>query len=341
MRRLTLLAVLVAGGIGGITSAEAASPRQAATDQYTTAPVVGSGTVDTTATTPTAPTEPVESAGSGGTDPGSPSGSGNGNTGGSGNGGGTSPADDQGGTAGSAAASSAGSAAESVITVAVLDFGRAPKKLRDDIQAAIDQAGLQSTKVGITEKRFQAFLASPLLKLLSPDGVKAAGRAFGAQLINPTATLRQAFPVLFGAPLPTDPIKQVVLTRRIKIPAREAATLAGVAAGLKTTDVPLAYVERSDVKKSFVAAYKKREILTVGDVDTVAGKLRLTKILLGQITTQKAVDAVEVNPASAVIGNSDAGTGTTPWLLLVALVGGGAVMATGTVRRRRRSGSTA
>jgi hypothetical protein len=287
MRKLTLLAVLVAGGMGGITSAEAASPRQAATDQYTSPPVVGVGTVDTTPTTPTTPTEPVEGTGNGSGSGGSP-GSGNGNPGGNGNGNGNgnSPSGDQSGAGAGAGANVAGSATEAAITVAVLDFGKAPKKLREDIQAAVAQAGLQSTKLSITEQRFRAFLASPLLKLLSPDGVKAAGQAFGAQLINPTATLRLAFPVLFGAPVPTDPIKQVVLTRRIKIPAREAAILSGVAEGLKTTDVPLAYVERSDVKKSFVAAYKKREILTVGDVDTAAGKLRLAKILLGQITTQ-------------------------------------------------------
>lgn len=330
MRRLTLLAVLITGGMCGITSAYAASPRQAASDQYTSPPVVGAGTTDTT------PTTTGSSGGNGGSS-GNGGGNGNGNSGGSG--GGTSTGSG-GGAGGSASATVAGASATAAITVAVLDFGQAPKKLRQDIQAAIAQAGLRSSLHGITEQRFRAFLASPLLKLLSPKGPRAAGQAFGAQIVNPTAALRQAFPVLFGTAFPTDPVKQAVLTRRPKLSARQVAVLTGVSDGIKSTGIPLAYVERSDAKKSFVAAFKKRKILTVGDVDTAAGKTRLAKILLGQITTQKAVDAVKVSPASAVISNADGSTGGAPWLLLIALVGGGAAMATGAARRRRRAGDT-
>jgi hypothetical protein len=226
--------------------------------------------------------------------------------------------------------------------VALLQFGRASKKLRDHIKAGVTQAGLQTTLVGnLTKARMDAFLASPLVKLLSVAGITPAGQAFGAQLVNVTPAAQQAFPVLLGKKVAFVPVLRVVLTRSKGLTTDQAKLMKGVALGLKSTGIPLAYAERENIKntkKSYVKWMKKLDVLTVDDVDTAAGKLRLGRILLGQITTQDAVDAVKVQPASAT---TDAGgsAGATPWVLLAVLLGGVAFMASGVIRRRAGGGT--
>lgn len=341
MRRLTVMAFVVILGALGANSAYAATPR-AADDQYGTTPVIGSGVTVTTSTSVPTPTTSASSTGepttpdSGGTDPASGSG---GNTS-SMPGKTTSTSSTSPGTgSGSASGTTGAPTGPPANRVAVIEFGRATKKTRQDIATSIDQAGLQTLFLGkLTKKRFDAFLAGPILSLLSPVAVGPAGQAFGAQLVNVSPVAQQAFPALFGRDVPFVPVIRAVLTRRSDLSPQQVAFLKGVATGLQSTGIPLAYVERTDVKKSYVDAFKKLHVLTVKDVDTAAGKSRLAKILLGQITTQQAVDAVKINPASQVTTDANGSTGATPWVILAILGGGAAFMASGTVRRRRGRG---
>ncbi|MCW3014753.1 MAG: hypothetical protein JWO02_1845 [Solirubrobacterales bacterium] len=222
--------------------------------------------------------------------------------------------------------------------VAILQFGTAPKKLRDDIVTALTQAGLQVIFNGIaTQKRLQTFLASPLAELFSAKGDEPVGKAFGAQLVNVTPAARRAFPVLFGPKTPFVPVIRAVLTRRDALTDGQVDFHIGVTKGLKSTDIPLAYVERSDRKTpSLVKTYQKLGVLTVDDLDTQAGKQRLGGIMLGTITTQQAVDAINVEPTSQLTGTAGDSPGAAPWIIL-ALLGGGAVFfVTGGLRRRGR-----
>lgn len=351
MRKLTVTVVVLAGMFGTAGAQAATTPRDAATDQYGTTPVIGtpttptetpvagSGTTTTAATTPTTTTTTSESVPTSTTEP----------VDGSGDPTSTTPKDDSGsapsgGSGGTTSPSSgSGSAAGGTTSgfpanrVAVVEFGKAQKKLKENIDSALKLAGLQTLFLGeLNKKRFDAFLASPILNLLSAGGVGPAGQAFGAQLVNPTPVARQAFAALFGPKTQFVPVIRAVLTRRIALDSKKVKFMKGVATGLQSTAVPLAYVERSDVKKSFVKQYRKLKVLTVDDIDTAAGQQRLAQIMLGQITTQKAVDAVKADPASAVIADADGGTGATPWILLAVLFGGVAFMASGTARRRSR-----
>lgn len=338
MRRTMVLVLLLIVGAFAAGTAAAATPRQAATDQYGTPPPIGTPT--TPVSTPTTPTTPTPDNGgngdsttdSGGNAPESDSGSGAGN--------GTSPG--SGSSPGSASGSGAAGAGSSAGTgppanrVAVIDFGLAPKKLRNDIRESLESAGLQVLFSGkLSKARFKTFLASPFLEQLSKDGPGPAGQAFGAQLVDVTPLARQVFPVVFGTRQTFDPVIRAVLTRRSTINDDQEKFAEGVAKGLLSTDVPLAYVERSDAKKSFIDDFKDLKVLTVDDIDKPAGKLRLAQIMLGQITTQKAVDAIKVDPAASVTTDTDGSTGATPWILLAVVLGGVAFMATGTLRRRR------
>lgn len=189
-----------------------------------------------------------------------------------------------------------------------------------------------------TKARLRAFLASPLAKLLSADGAEATGRAFGAQLVQVTPIARRAFPVLFGPATRFVPVIRAVLTRRASLTDKQIAFQKGVAEGLASTDIPLAYVERSDRKTpSLVDDYRKLGILTVDDIDTAAGKLRLGKIMLGLITTQQAVDAIDVKPASQGIRDNGDGPAGASWGLLAVLGAAAALFATGSIRRRRHT----
>lgn len=223
--------------------------------------------------------------------------------------------------------------------VALVQFGTAPKALRDDIIEAMRLAGLQVIFNGnATKKRLSTFLASPLATLLAKGGDESVGRAFGAQLVDVTPLARRAFPVLFGPTTPFVPVIRAVLTRRDSLKADQVNFQTGVTKGLKSTDVPLAYVERSDRKtKSLVKEYRKLDVLTVDDVDTLAGKQRLGAIMLGAITTQKAVDAVKVDPASQLTGTGGDAPGATPWLILAVIGGAAVVFAGGNLRRRGRT----
>jgi hypothetical protein len=350
MRSKMLLVTFVVFGSILVAGALAATPRQAATDQYQTTPVIGAGTTNTTptdvvaptvtgSTTPTTPavspptttdtsaTTPTATATTPTTTP-------------------TTPAEEKGGSA------AAGAAGPDLDRVEHLDFGRADKlplhqpfkKLREDVVASIAQTPyhedlLDSLKDhdrfgGITNARFAAFAASPLLKLLSDVAVEPAGQAWGAQMVNVTPVARQVFPVLLGTDELFVSFVRVVLTRRATLAKGEAKFMDGVAKGLESTGIPVAYVERADVKKSFIKHFKKLGILTVDDVDTPTGKLRLARILTGQITTQKAVDEVKVDPASATIVDTDGSAGATPWLLLVLVLGGAGFAASGVLRHR-------
>jgi hypothetical protein len=324
-----------------------AMAQEPAVDQYSTTPpaattttVTGSqegtetGTVaETTATTPTTTTPTGTTGGSGkpATTPGKPSGGskpGNGN--GNGNG---KPTKTTGKTTGGGAADALGN------RVALIQYGTAPKALRRDIVAALRQAGLQVKFNGNSSKaRMEAFLATPMAKLLSTDGAEAVGQAFGAQLVQVTPVARRAFPKLFGRGVPFLPVIRAVLTRRDGLGDDEVAFQTGVTKGLASTDIPLAYVERSDRKTpSLVDAYRKLGVLTVDDIDTAAGKRRLGQIMLGMITTQKAVDAIDVKPASQQLtGSDDSSAGATPWAILAVLAAGAVLFMTGTLRRRGR-----
>lgn len=360
MRRVKVLVALgFSGLLGGGVAFAASTPRDAASDQYTTTTVVtttttgtvtsqvtvttpvvtvqgtvsGAGAAPTPATTPTTKTtspsavSPSSGSGSGSGGPGNSTGSGSTPTGGA-----------TGASSGSGAGGASGPPAN---RVALLSFGKPGKKLHADVQSAIGQAGLVATiDAVVTKARFASFVASPVLKLLSADGLgKPAGQSFGAQLVNPTSAVQQAFPALLGPGVTLVPVLRVVLTRTAGLPKSEVTFLKGLASGLQSTGIPLAYVERSDAKKSFVDAFKKLHVLTVGDVDSPSGKLRLERILLGQTTTQSAVDAVTFKPAASITTDGGGSSGATPWVLLAVLLGGVGFMASGVVRRR--SGRTA
>ncbi|MCW3040855.1 MAG: hypothetical protein JWM31_2760 [Solirubrobacterales bacterium] len=348
MRRAMVLAALVSVGTFGAGNAFGATTRDAAGDQYGATPVIGASSTPTAATTPTTAAATTTSAGkpstpAKGAEPASGSGkapSTKPSTPPSKNGAAPEDGSDAAGPGASGSGATEGLPAN---RVAVLEFGKAPKKLQENIAQSIDQAGLQTLFLGqSTKPLFTAFMASPLLGLLSGGGTpNDSGRAFGAQLVNPTPLAEQAFTALFGPTPAFVPAIRAVLTRRANLSTDKVAFLKGVATGLKSTDIPLAYVERSDVKKSFIKSFEKLHVLTVSDVDKPAGKLRLAKILLGQITTQKAVDAVNTTPASAITTDADGGAGATPWVVLAVLLGGVAFMATGTLRRRNTRGSVA
>lgn len=223
--------------------------------------------------------------------------------------------------------------------VAIVQFGTAPKQLQDDIIEAMRLAGLQVMFNGnATKKRLTTFLASPLATLMAKGGDEPVGRAFGAQLVDVTPLAQRAFPVLFGPRTPFVPVIRAVLTRRDSLKNDQIDFQTGVTKGLKSTDIPLAYVERSDRKtKTLVEDYRKLGVLTVDDIDTLAGKQRLGAIMLGAIKTQKAVDAVKVDPASQLTGDGGDAPGATPWLILAVLGGTVVFFAGGTFRRRGRS----
>ncbi|UTI62598.1 hypothetical protein NBH00_14645 [Paraconexibacter antarcticus] len=347
-----LVALGFSGLLGGGVAFAASTPRDAASDQYTTttvattptATVTGQATVTTpvvtvqgtvggagspptpattgTTTKTTSPSAVSPSSGSGSGLPGDKTGSGSTPTGGA-----------TGTSGGSGAGGASGPPAN---RVAFLSFGKPGTKLHADVQSAIGQAGLLATiDEVVTKARFASFVASPVLKLLSADGLgKPAGQSFGAQLVNPTSAVQRAFPALLGPGVTLVPVLRVVLTRTAGLPKSEVTFLKGLASGLQSTGIPLAYVERSDVKKSFVDAFKKLHVLTVGDVNSPSGKLRLERILLGQTKTQSAVDAVTFKPAASITTDGGGSSGATPWVLLAVLLGGVGFMASGVVRRR-------
>lgn len=355
MRSKMLLVTFVVFGTMLVASAFAAAPRQAATDEYGSTPVIGAtststaptaadapavtgSTAPTTATTPDAtdaPTDtdvaPPTTTSTDATAPGRrPS-----------KHGGKRTSNPTAVGAPGAAGAAGGTGAEPVEHI---DFGRADKlplhkpfkQLREDVVGA--EALTPYTEDlfgGATNKQFNALSASPLMRLLSAVAVKLSGQAWGAQMVNVTPLAQQVFPVLLGSHERFVSLKRVVLTRRAELPKGEAAFMDGVALGIKSAGIPVAYAERTDAKKSFVKHFEKLGILTVKDVDTKAGKVRLARILTGQITTQDAVDAIKVDPASATIVDSNGSAGATPWLLLVLVLGGAGFAASGVVRHRR------
>lgn len=344
MRRKLLVATTLIVGTIGVGGASAET-RDATTDQYGGAPLVGQSTTPTTATTPATPTTPttaVEPSSAGGSTPSDNSTDTSTST--PGGGGGTSPAQSN-GTAtpkgGTSAGSGAGAGKAATPKVAILNFAKPSKDLKADILAAIAQTGYVPAPVTVTKDRFVAFAASPLLKLLATSGTPlAAGQAFGAQLVNVTPLAAQAFPALVGPSAPFDQVTGAVLDRRAHLAPGQAKFLDGIAKGFKAAGIPFAYVERADVKKSFVDHFKALDVLTVKDIDTATGQSRLAKILLRQITTQQAVDAVSVTPASSpVTANAPGSAGTAPWLLLAVVLGGVGFTASGVLRHRgRRAG---
>jgi hypothetical protein len=331
MRKIASVMLALGAGMFGAT----ALAQEPAVDQYSTTPpagtvgvtVTGSGTVTTPSSTTTAGT-------------GTTTGSGDGTTT-------TSTGDTSGTTTDSGAgtvtaarsgAATAAAADDLANRVAIIQFGTAPKELRNDIIEALEQAGLQVKFNGnATKARLSRFLASPLAKLFSVKGDEAVGQALGAQLVNVTPAAREAFPVVFGAKTQFVPVIRAVLTRRDRLTDDQVDFQTGVTKGLESTDIPLAYVERSDRKTpSLAKQYQKLGVLTVEDLDTQAGKQRLGAIMLGAITTQKAVDAVKVDNASQLTGTGGDSPGAAPWIIL-ALIGGGAVFfVTGGLRRRGR-----
>ncbi|WP_354697402.1 hypothetical protein [Paraconexibacter sp. AEG42_29] len=361
---LLLAAVLTAGSTG----AGVALAQTAATDQYgtdtppgtpttttsttsttpTPAPVGGSGTTSTTPTTTTGggtTTTPATGTGSSETPTTTtgtttPATAGGGTTGGGTTGGGTTGGNGgNGGNGGTGATGSAnGTAAAQAPTVHIIDFGRASAVLRSNIQAAIALTGLQREAVTkANAAAFKRFLSSPLMRSLSSAGVGAAGRAFGAQLASGSPIARQVYRRLFGAAAPFAPVTHAVLTRRVNLSSKEAQFLNGVARGLKSSGIPLAYVERTDAKKSFAKGFRNLKVLTVTDVDKALGQRRLARIMLGQVTSQKAVNALKTTRASQSLGSPDGSASGESWALVVLLVAAGGFVATGAVRHRSRT----
>lgn len=345
MRRITVGCATIALGLGGSAAAFASSsPRAADSDQYTTTSVVtttvtsastvttpavtvqSTGTV-TPATTDTSSGSPVTPSDTGGT---SPSNSGSGTPG-------TPTPKSSAKPAAASGGATPAAAGDEAVLAHVIDFGKSSKQLHDQIASAVTGAGYQPKFLVQTAARFKSFIAGPLATLLSADGTGPVGKALGAQLVNVTPTLLKAFPAIFG---PIDgqlSAQRVVLDRRIHLTSANVAFMKGIATGLKSTGIPLAYVEQSTAKKSFVAQFKKLGVLTVGDIDKPAGQQRLERILRGELTTQEAVDAIKVTPASAVTADAGGSGGVTPWFILAVLLGGVAFVAAGPMRRRARS----
>lgn len=335
-RIYTMLAtVLIAVSGAGVAYA---TTRQAATDEYGGSTVIGSGTTTggtgtttptitgsgTTSTTGTTTTSTGTTTGTTGT---TPPGTTTGTTSTATTG--TSTAT----TAGPASAAAGATVTSTVPDVILIDFGLAGDKLRADVAKAIALTGLTSQQANLTRSRLRAFLKSASLRALSSNGVRAAGRALGAQLVTNSTPAQRAFARLFPG-TPSAPVARAVLTRRTKLSTDENRFLVGVAEGLHSTGIPLAFAERSDASKSFAKAFRKLGVLTVKDVETYTGQVRLARILLGQVSTQKAVNAVKADRASAAITPDDGSTGTAPWLLLAVLAGAGGIAASGPIRRR-------
>lgn len=333
MRKAVLLLSLVLVALAGAGVAAAAT-RQAASTQYDNPPVIGAGTTTTapptTTTTPSTTTGTTETTEPGETtttsepeEPGTPATTEDGPT--------TTATEGEGAQAPANPTKAAATAA--VPGVALLSFGLADGPVRDDVAAAVAIAGLRTLPLDdLTARRLDAFLDSPLLKRLG-DSDRAAGRALAAQLVTGTPLAREAFAALFpGATFV--PLTRAVVTRSPKLTDRQEAFLLGIAAGLHSSGVPAAYAELSDADPSFVKDFRELGLLTVKDVDTPAGKQRLAQILLGQVTTQKAVNAVLADRTAAPVVDGDGSAGAAPWLLLVALVGGAVMFVVGPARRR-------
>lgn len=193
--------------------------------------------------------------------------------------------------------------------VAVLNWGTSSDELEADIEEALRRAGLQSLSYGnATAKSLKAFLASDEAEALASDGPRAVGKAFGSQIVNVTPTAIAAFPVLFGPDDVFMPVIRAVLTRRAGISDDAAEMLRGVAEGLESTGVPVAYVEISDTKPTFVEEYEKLKVPVVDDIDTDKGKLELGRIMLGEGTTSR-----KVTPDNAsALGDAPSADGGVP-----------------------------
>ncbi len=219
--------------------------------------------------------------------------------------------------------------------VAILQFGRASDELEDGIEEGLRRAGLQTMFLGEATKRsLAAFLKSPEAKALTDAGPRAIGKAFGAQLVNVTDASRAAFPVVFGRDTAFIPVIRAVLTREPDISDDIVEFHRGVAEGLESTGIPVAYVELSDTKPSFAKDYKAMKVPAVDDIDTDGGKLRLGQIMLGQGTTS---DEVDPDSASAVGTPADAGGGASAVsVALLLTLAGGIVLWFTTAGRRLR-----
>lgn len=330
-----LAVVLVAASGAGVAYA---TTRQAASDQYGGSTVIGGGTTTgntvtgagsgTTTTPPTTTTGTTTTGTTGTTTTGTTTTGTTGTT--------TSTASTGTTTASTTTAPITVGAGPVLPDVVLIDFGLATGKVRADIRKAVALTGLRSLEARLTRQRLDAFLASPTLDRLSPDGRRAAGRALGAQLVTNSSLAQQAFAALFPG-VTSSPVKRAVLSRRASLTSAQTSFVMGVAEGLRSSGIALAYAERSK-GKSFAKSFQKLGILSVKDVDTATGQLRLARILLGQLTNQKAVNAVKTKKTSAAISTDGGSTGSAPWLLLAVLVGAGGVAASGPARRRLTGG---
>lgn len=221
-------------------------------------------------------------------------------------------------------------------SVAFLQFGVAQKGLQDDVETALSRAGLRVRFLGQSPvSRLKAFLGSAEAKALSADGPKAVGRALGAQLVNPTPALTAAFPRVFGDTTTFSAVTRAVLTRRQGLSDDEVAFQLGVAEGLESSGIPVAYAEESNVDPSHVKDYARLDVPTVGDVDTDAGKLRLGQILLrtGQFANIVGTDRTA---AEAELKPPGGGGGVAPYALLAGLLGSLALWVVLSARTSRR-----
>ena len=220
--------------------------------------------------------------------------------------------------------------------VTVLSWGLASDELLEDIRQALEGAGLQVLFQGdASSKTLKEFLASDAAKALSTKGPRAVGRAFGAQLVNPTPALTDALPTIFRNDPIFAPVIRAVLTRRAGIDKDAAELLEGVAEGLRSTGIPVAYVEISDTKPSFTDVYDELDIPVVDDVDTTEGKQKLGAIMLGEGSSAKSVTPDNASALGAA-PQSDDGAATGSIALLLALLGCVALFFVGHVRRARR-----
>ncbi|PTL54835.1 hypothetical protein C7Y72_19815 [Paraconexibacter algicola] len=220
--------------------------------------------------------------------------------------------------------------------VTVLTWGLASDDLLEDIRQALEGAGLQVLFEGdASSKTLKEFLESDEAKALSSEGPRAIGRAFGAQLVNPTPALTDALPVIFKNDPLFAPVIRAVLTRRAGISKDAAELLEGVAEGLRSTGIPVAYVEISDTKPSFVEDYEDLKIPVVDNVDTTEGKQKLGAIMLGEGSTTESVTPDSASALGAA-PQTDDGAPTGSIALVLALLGCVALFFMNQARRARR-----
>jgi copper transport outer membrane protein MctB len=185
------------------------------------------------------------------------------------------------------------------LRIGLVFAGHVDGRMRSLVEEALDDAGgdpplrVRALKLPIELPELRRALAGrPVLGALASEArVGELGRRLGEELVaggdSPLWRLLSADLVEERAGNDRPPVDAVVVARTV--PAQSGASakfLGGFYAGLAASRVPAVGVERTKTADSAVEAFAKRDLSTVDDLDTQAGRLALVLLLGGATAGQ-------------------------------------------------------